>query len=277
LQRVDRVGDALDDARYRLAVAVRKECRDPPFVHPGDRVHVQAGLALPLRRRVVVPGAELEPAPVVAGAEDEYVALAELDALRLRALLELSPPHELARLEPVHSPVTRDVEEDAAPDDALVVDGDVLSDCTARRKHLGCAAAVVGHPAVRDMTERVDVCVCIAVRGHAEPVEPETNFALVDGHVVALHEQQRRLHRVVRARLLIDRNRERDPPARSDESRRCADILSGDVVERAEFVVFPPTAPVLDRFEDLLELGDACPVAHTAVIPPSADQTAPVT
>src|SRR5215831_1698365 len=75
LERVDRVEHALDVAGHSLAVAVGQERGDPALVHPADRVHVQAGLALTFRRVFVVPRAELEPPPVVAGAEDEDVPL----------------------------------------------------------------------------------------------------------------------------------------------------------------------------------------------------------
>ena len=50
-------------------------------MHPRDRVDVEAGLALPHGRRAVVPWAQFEPTPVVASAEDEDIALTELDAL----------------------------------------------------------------------------------------------------------------------------------------------------------------------------------------------------
>ena len=95
------IGHALDVARDRLAVAVGQEGRDLSLVHPRDGVDVEPGLALAGGRIVVAPGAEREAACVVAGAEDEDVALAELDALRLLDRLELGAGHRLARLEPV--------------------------------------------------------------------------------------------------------------------------------------------------------------------------------
>jgi hypothetical protein len=51
---------------------------------------VQACLALPGGRVVVDPRTEFEPAPVVAGAEDQDVALAEPDALGLLRRLQFS-------------------------------------------------------------------------------------------------------------------------------------------------------------------------------------------
>ena len=54
---------------------------------------------------------------MVAGPEDEDVALAEVDALRLLAGLELGAGHGLARLQPRHPAKARDVEQHAAADD----------------------------------------------------------------------------------------------------------------------------------------------------------------
>src|SRR5262252_11243170 len=104
LKRVDRVQDSLDVARDRLPVPVRQERGDPALVHPGNRVHVQARLALARRRIVVAPRAELEPPPVVAGAEDEDVPLAEPDPLRPLDRLEFRAGHGLTRLQPLDPP-----------------------------------------------------------------------------------------------------------------------------------------------------------------------------
>ena len=124
LQGVDRIGHALDVARHRLAVAVGQEGRDPPLVHPGHRVDMQPGLALAGRRVVVAPRAERQTALVMAGAEDEDVALAELHTLRRLDRLELGAVHGLARLQPVDAAVLGGVEQHAAADDAGGVGGD---------------------------------------------------------------------------------------------------------------------------------------------------------
>src|SRR5207245_10418065 len=80
LQRVDRVEDAVDRAWHGLPVAVRQEGRDLAFMHPGNRVHVQAGLSLPLV--AVVPRPLLQAAPVVAGAKTEDGTLGTPRSLR---------------------------------------------------------------------------------------------------------------------------------------------------------------------------------------------------
>src|SRR5215831_20502199 len=111
LERMDRVEHALDVAGDGLPVAVGQERGDPAFVHPRDRVHVQTGLALAGRRVVVAPRAELEPAPVVAGAEDEDVPLTEPDALRLLDRLEFRARYGLSRLQPLDPPEPRHVQQ----------------------------------------------------------------------------------------------------------------------------------------------------------------------
>ena len=115
---VDRVGHALDVARHGLAVAVGQEGGDAALVHPGHGVDVQPGLSLAGRRVLVAPGAEREAPRVVAGAEDEDVALAEPHALGCLDRLELRAGHRLAGLEPVDPAVAGGIEQHAAADDA---------------------------------------------------------------------------------------------------------------------------------------------------------------
>ena len=70
-----------------------------------------------------------------------------------------------------------------------------------------------------EMWQSASTCVCaVAVRRHAEPVEAEAHLASVDGDIVPLDDEQRRLHRVVRARDLVDRDRERDATAASAQA-----------------------------------------------------------
>src|SRR5215470_3889059 len=121
LKRVDRVQDARDVAGDRLPVAVGQERGDPALVHPADGVDVQAGLALAGRRVVVAPRAELEPAPVMAGAEDKNVPLAEPDPLGLLDRLELRTGDRLARLEPLDPAEPRHIQQHSPADQALAV------------------------------------------------------------------------------------------------------------------------------------------------------------
>ena len=191
---------------------------------------------------------------MVAGPEDEDVALAEPDALGLLAGLELGPGHGLARLEPLHPAEARDVEQHAAADEAVPVVRDVEGCRALRGQHLLGGLAVVDLALVRDVAQRVDVGVAVAVAGHPQVVEPEAQAARADVDVVGLADEVDRRVRVVRSGDLVDRDLHRDPPARPDEPGRVADAGRGDVVEGAELVVRPPAPPVLDRFEDRVEL-----------------------
>src|SRR5215469_15511349 len=105
LQRVDRVQHALDVAGYRLTVAVRKERRDLALVHPANGVDVETGLTLAGRRVAVVPGAELQAAPVVARAENKDVAFTEPHALSLLDCFQFCAGHGLPWLQPADAPV----------------------------------------------------------------------------------------------------------------------------------------------------------------------------
>src|SRR5262249_4875312 len=167
LERVDRVQDALDVARDRLPGAVRQERGDPARLRPDDRVDVQAGLALAGRRVVVTPRAELEPPPVMAGAEDENVPLAEPDPLGLLDRLELRTGHGFTRLEPLDPAVPRRVQQHAPPDEPLAVRRHVERGGALRSHHLLGRPAVVDAAPVGDVAERVHVGVAVAAECEA--------------------------------------------------------------------------------------------------------------
>ena len=119
---MDRVEDAVDRAWDGLPVAVRQEGRDLAFMHPGNRVHVQAGLSLPLV--AVVPRPLLQAAPVVAGAKNEDVTLGKPHSLRLLGSFQVGTCHRVARLQVRHAAQAWDVEQYAPPDDAVGVGRD---------------------------------------------------------------------------------------------------------------------------------------------------------
>src|SRR5262249_49448651 len=152
---VDWVQDALDVARDRLPVAVGQERGDPALVHPADRVDVQAGLALAGRWVVVAPRAELEPAPVVAGAEDKDVPLAEPDPLGLSDRLELRAGYGLPRLEPLDPAEPRHIQQYALPDEPLAVRRHVERGGALGGHHLLGRPTVVDATLVGDVAERV--------------------------------------------------------------------------------------------------------------------------
>src|SRR5438876_11280473 len=72
--------------------------------------------------------------------------------------------------------------------------------------------------------------------------------------------------RVVRARQCVDGDLHRDPTPRADQAGSRPDMLGGDVVHRSELVVRAPSAPVLDRLVDRLELGEADLLTHRAAL-----------
>ena len=79
-------------------------------MHPGRGIDMQARLALPRGRIVVAPGAKRQPACVMAGAEDENIALAQPNVLGFLDRLQLGPRHRLAGLEPFDLAMARRVQ-----------------------------------------------------------------------------------------------------------------------------------------------------------------------
>src|SRR5690348_7356063 len=254
LKRVDRVQDALDVARDRLPVAVRQECSDPALVHPADGVDVQARLALAGRRVAVVPRAKLEPAPVMAGAEDEDVPLAEPRPLSLLDRLELRTGHRLTRLEPLDPAEPRHIQQHSPADQALAVGRHVERGGALGGHHLVGRPAVVDAALIGDVAQRVHVGVAVAVEGEPDEVRCERHPGRADVNVVALDHVADDGARVVRPRGRVHRDRHRRAPPGTDQRGRRPHSVRRDVVERPEFVVGAPAAPVLDRLEDLIEL-----------------------
>ena len=255
LQRVDRVGHVLDIARHGLAVAVGKEGGDPPLVHPRHRVDMQPGLALARRRIFVVPGAEREPPGMVAGAEDEDVALAEPDALRRLDRLELGAGHRLARLEPVDPAMARRVEQHAATDDAGGIGGDAAPVRAARGEQRRPACRCRAAP-IADVVERIDMGVAVAMARHAEVAHAERQAALADGMSCSSDIRWTAgLGLSGPAALLIGIAIETVRPLRTRRRRR-GHLVRRQVVERSALVVGPPAAPVLHRLEHGVEGGE---------------------
>ena len=219
LQRVDRVQHALDVARDRLAVTIGQERGDLPLVHPGDRVHVQAGLALAGRRVVVAPRAQLQAAPVVPGAEHEDVPLAEPDSLRRLDRLQLGPGDRLTRLQPRDAAEPRHVQQHAPADQAVVIGGHVEGGGAPRGHHLLGRAPVVHLALVGDVAQRVHVSVAVAVEGQPDVVGGERHPAGADVDVVALHHVMGDRARVVRARPRCSSGSTSSPAARTGPAR----------------------------------------------------------
>src|SRR5262245_48565717 len=163
---MDGIGHLFDVAWNGLAVAVRQEGGDPPLMHPGDRVDMQAGLAFSGRRIVVAPGAECAAAGVMPRPEHEDVALSQTYALSFLDLLQFGAGHRLARLEPLDLAVARRIEQHPAADDTAMIRGDAAPFRATRGEERG-RLSVVELALVGNVVERVDMGMGIAMAGHA--------------------------------------------------------------------------------------------------------------
>src|SRR6202042_3559811 len=97
--------------------------------------------------------------------------------------------------------------------------------------------------------------VAVAVEGQAQVVGGEREAARADVDVVPLDHVMGDRAGVVRPGHGVHRDRHRDLPPGPDQGCGGPHVVRGEVVERAARVVSTPAAPVLDRLEDLLELG----------------------
>src|SRR5512132_3247104 len=253
LQRVDRIEHPGHGARHGLAVTVGEEGGNPALVHPRDRVDVQAGLALTRGRIPIVPRTEFQPAPVVPGPEDEDVALAELDTLGDFACLELGTRHGITGFEPLDAQKSWQVEEDAPADQSVPIGGDVQGGRALRGQDLLGWQAVVGLALVGDVTESVDMGLAVAVAGHPEIVQAESQPMGADVDVVSLADEMQGGAGIVRSRDHVDGDLHRDLSSGANETGGLTDLLRGDVVEGPELVVRAPPAPVLARLADRVE------------------------
>src|SRR5262245_40092899 len=108
------------------------------------------------------PRPEFPQAARMARTHQEHVALPDDDALRKFGRLEVTAEDVLAGLEPGQSAETRDVEQDASPDQAVREDLDRTARCASGRHGTG-RTPVVEQPLVRDVAERVDMRVAVMV------------------------------------------------------------------------------------------------------------------
>ena len=255
LEGVDRVGHLVSTLLGTVSpspsgrnAAIRRSCIQ------GTVSTCRPALPSPAGGVLVVPGAERQSARMMSGAEDEDVALAEAHALRHLDRLEFPAVDRVPGLEPVDAAMARRIEQHTATDDAGGIGRDAAPFGAARGECRG-RLAVVELPPLADVVERVDVGVAVAVAGHAEEAHAEGQAALADRDVV--HQRHEVVRRAVGCLVL--------PPCRSGSpsdtvrplahQARCGgDLVRGQVVERASFVVRPPASPVLDGLEHALEL-----------------------
>src|SRR5262249_7429831 len=114
-ENVDRKPEAFGATRRRVAVAVAAEGGDTALRDEAHGRRVEPRLEVGCR-----PGPELGQAPVVAGAHVQDVAGLNREALLPLRGLELVREDVLSWLDPPHAAETRDVEEDASPDQAVL-------------------------------------------------------------------------------------------------------------------------------------------------------------
>ena len=131
---------------------------DAALLQPGRDRGVVAGFVL-----ADVPRPELRAPRPAAGAQEDRVARTDLDAGLLLPGLEVFDEDRRARLEIRQVLQPRDVDEDAARDDAVLQVVDAEFCAALLGVHVGARVAVVGLVLVEDVAERVDVAVRVAV------------------------------------------------------------------------------------------------------------------
>ena len=137
----------------------------------------------------------------------------------------------------------RDVDQDAARDDAVLQILDAELRAALLGVDVGARVAVVGLLLVEDVAQRVDVAVRVAVIRDAVGVGGEAA-----------------VHRVLERARVVGRGfgerivRQRDGDAVLGERERLPPLRLGDQVRRAELIVGSPASPVLHLVEHLIEL-----------------------
>ena len=189
------------------------------------------------------------------GAEDENVPLAELDPLGLLDRLEFGAGHGLTRLQPPDAAEPWHVQQHAPADEPVAVGRHVERGGALRGHHLLGGPAVIDAALVGDVAERVHVGVAVAVEGQADVIRGERDPAGADVDVMALDHVMDDRARVVRPGRGVHRDRHRHAPPGPDRRGRAPHGVRRDVIHRPELVVGSPAAPVLDRLEGLVELG----------------------
>jgi uncharacterized hydrophobic protein (TIGR00271 family) len=150
-----------------VVVAVAAEHRDLPV---GDELHRRRVQPSALAGRV--PRAELEAPPPVPHPDEQQIPPAHLDLLRGRRAGQVIGRDMVARLQPRHPAQPGDVQQHAAPDDAVLGHGDRQGG-RARPRDSGRGHPVVQVPVVHHMAQRVQVAVRVAVHVHLHPVHGE--------------------------------------------------------------------------------------------------------
>src|SRR5436190_16738683 len=121
---MDGIGQILNIARHRFAIAIRQEGGNASFVHPWNSIDMQPGLAFACWRIFVAPSAQFQSPRMVARSEYENVAFSNSHAMGFLDLLEFFPRHSFPWLKPFDAAITRRVEQNTPPNQASRVCGD---------------------------------------------------------------------------------------------------------------------------------------------------------
>ena len=227
------------DEWHGIGYPIAAEDGHAAVLKPGEALGVQSGESVErpgrLAPRLATPG------------HDQHVARAHPDVLRRFGQLEVGDRDDLSRTEEVRPEGTRDVEEDAPPDDAV-----------GHRKHGVRAGPVAAHLTGRPAAEHLPPHEHVRKRvdmGRVEAVQVQRQVIacrLVARYAVRVAGIARGEH-VVLDRIRVFGKRlggqvmgQADRFAASDQRGGASAVLLGHVVQRATLVVGPPTAPVLE-------------------------------
>ena len=213
--------------------------------------------------RIAVPAPGLELGLHLSGAHHHEVATLQLHFLRSGGAVEVGRGDRVAVLEDLFAQGTRHVEEHAAADHSRLG----LLDAAFLRPVGGDLAAVVAVPhgvLVEHMAQAVPLRA--ALQGHHDHVVRGADAAVVEHTRIGVGARaQHRVHRVDPAHrgvlalralgaVVVEVEREGDDLPLFHQSRRGDDVLGPRVVQRADFIVGTPLAPVLVFLRGIAEI-----------------------
>ena len=230
---MDRLRHAFDARRQHVVGAVGAEHGDAPLAEPRRDRGVESG-----RLAVHLPRSVLGPAGPPPGPDEQHVAALHPQARLALPGFEVLDADRRAGFEVVDALQARNVHQDPAADDPLLVVGDPQPGAAFLGHLVGANVAVVQRPLVHHVAKRVHVRVGVAVIGERVAVAAEGTGTVGAEHLVA----DRRSGFDVGLGQVGVRQRDRD--AGRGQGQRAAALLRGHEVERAQLVVAAPAAPV---------------------------------
>jgi hypothetical protein len=201
---MNRVRNTVYRAWYDLAVAVGEKDGYLSFAKQGEGIRMEPGPPQPVITHV--PRSQLKAATMVTGAEDHDIAFAELHAHCVLGNLDVLRSHGLPRLQPLHPPRMRDVDEHASADNAVRVGRDIETEGASARERIRWPT-VVKLALVRDVAKSVHVRVAITVKLHSKEVRGEANVTRADINIMGGVDIIEGRIRIVRTCDRVDRYR----------------------------------------------------------------------